>query len=336
MEQVMDHAYGCLLGLLCGDAAGATLEFFRKPITEKIVEDAMKMPGGGQLCVGPGQVTDDSELAMSLAYALYDKHPQNGFPIEAVSSSYSEWYNSRPFDIGSTCCRAFSITPDNDNKFANKMMKQANEASFVSEANGALMRVAPIALWSLTTPQQTLIHNAKLDAMLSHPNQVCQDCNAILCIAIAHLIKNPGDNMGALGTVEDYVNTHAHPKVREWFLKDSLNIDNMVCTSNIGHVRWAFTLAMHFLRNPTSYETAIKQTLLKGGDTDTNAAIVGCLMGALHGADKIPDYMKNPVRAFNVEKPKNGYARPSKYNASNMYDITYYLLTHLPVQSRKP
>ena len=37
------------------------------------------------------------------------------------------------------------------------------------------------------------------------------------------------------------------------------------------------------MRLQSSYEEAISNVLSLGGDTDTNAAIVGGLMGALHG-----------------------------------------------------
>lgn len=43
------------------------------------------------------------------------------------------------------------------------------------------------------------------------------------------------------------------------------------------------------------YKCAIEQTLLRGGDTDTNAAIVGGLIGALWGSRAIPESMAGPV-----------------------------------------
>ena len=45
-----------------------------------------------------------------------------------------------------------------------------------------------------------------------------------------------------------------------------------------------------------------------GGDTDTNAAIVGGLVGALHGASGIPRYMKEPMLARDSNSP--GIPRP--------------------------
>ncbi len=62
------------------------------------VSAAMKMPGGGMLRVGPGQVTDDSEMALSLAHALicHEARQLQG----AAAEMYVKWLNSKPFDIG--------------------------------------------------------------------------------------------------------------------------------------------------------------------------------------------------------------------------------------------
>jgi ADP-ribosyl-[dinitrogen reductase] hydrolase len=47
---------------------------------------------------------------------------------------------------------------------------------------------------------------------------------------------------------------------------------------------------MHFfyLKSDISYRKAIEDMLAQGGDTDTNAAIVGGLIGAKYGIDAIP------------------------------------------------
>jgi ADP-ribosylglycohydrolase len=67
---------------------------------------------------------------------------------------------------------------------------------------------------------------------------------------------------------------------------------------------------MHFLRNSKiGYEEAIRTTLLKGGDSDTNACIVGGLVACYH---PIPAYMWKPVLNFDctVEEHK----RPALYS----------------------
>lgn len=320
-----DLAYGAFLGALCGDAAGAVLEFFREEITEEVVASALQMPGGGAHRVGRGQITDDSELALSLARGLADHDPALGFPSEAVAVKYTEWRKSKPFDIGATCSLAFRVAPDADGNYADTMTSAAANGSMGSEANGALMRVLPVALWSHLRTPETIAALARREATLSHPNQVCQDCSAVYCMLIAYLIHHPGDNTGAIAHVEPFVRAKAHPKVRGWFFEESLDLESLVCSKLAGHVRWAFTLSIHFLRQNTGYEAAIRLTLLKGGDTDTNAAIVGGLMGALHGDGAIPDHMKGPVLAFDCSVSTPARRRPVEFKSDQIIELTQQL-----------
>ncbi len=304
---------GAIVGALVGDAAGATLEFLGKLPSKLQVLNAMKMPGGGAINVAPGQFTDDGELTVTLANVLKTTIPTDPYPIERVALAYSDWYKSGPFDIGQTCGRAFGSTERVAERDASKlMMKKAKEYNMYSEANGALMRSTPIAVYYSNQPPLKIAEYARQDAMLSHPNEVCQDCNAIYTVAIAHLIQHPGDAQGAIEIAESIP---ACDKVKSW-LQGGFEGG---CDKNIGHVKHAFTLAFTHLRKKTSYEMAIYDTLLEGGDTDTNAAIVGGLIGALHGYESIPEYMRIPVEQFDssTHDPSEtllGYWRPREYS----------------------
>jgi len=322
----IDNAYSCILAAAAADAAGVTIEFYRGKITEEVVEKAMHMPGGGVFNVGQGQYSDDTELALSLSYSLSKNNPSHGFPLEDVARGYSEWYHSDPFDIGGTCSRAFSTKIPKDGNLANAMMRTAAEFSHQSNANGAAMRCFPIAIWSLGQPREVIAHYAKLDAMLSHPNQVCIDANIILVLACEYLIRNPGDYKGAIDYLDDYVKYNINSIVSEWYFKSSLNISKLVCSSNIGYVKWGFIQAIYYLRNNTPYEIALKEVLLRGGDTDTNGAIIGGILGALHGIDGIPSYMMNPVLAFDPTNPGSRHKRPQKYAASNISELVVKML----------
>lgn len=46
---------------------------------------------------------------------------------------------------------------------------------------------------------------------------------------------------------------------------------------------WAF----FYLKNEFSYQDALRDILMRGGDTDTNAAIIGGLLGASEGINGI-------------------------------------------------
>ena len=72
------------------------------------------------------------------------------------------------------------------------------------------------------------------------------------------------------------------------------NIDSV--TKQIGFVKHGFTLAFHFLAYEYNYKESITRTLLMSGDTDTNACIVGGLIGCKHGFVSIP--LKSRKRVF--------------------------------------
>jgi ADP-ribosyl-[dinitrogen reductase] hydrolase len=55
----------------------------------------------------------------------------------------------------------------------------------------------------------------------------------------------------------------------------------------IGVIDIAFMWSFYYLNKEISYNKALKDILLRGGDTDTNAAIVGGLLGAAEGIDGI-------------------------------------------------
>ena len=66
-------------------------------------------------------------------------------------------------------------------------------------------------------------------------------------------------------------------------------------------IKHAIILSFYFLlrlQEGGTYEMAIRETIQLGGDTDTNAAIVGGLMGAAVGFDKIPEAMRTKVLEF--------------------------------------
>ncbi len=312
-----------MLGALIGDAAGATLEFCHKEITEEMALNAMRMPGGGNIRVGPGQITDDGELTLTLWQSLNSFETSHIVPILTLMKGYKDWYESCPFDMGRTCSLAFETFYDffkgqhiHTLQGCKDIIKKINASS---EANGALMRATAIATWIVTTPAASIkmgVECAKEDARLSHPSIVCQEVNAIYVYAIINLLqgKSPKETIDLL---DEFVDSEVtSEKVKYWYFEESLDITDMDATKQIGHVRWGFVMAIYFLRNPDiTFEDAIKITLMKGGDTDTNAAIVGGMVGAYQ---QIPEYMLKPVLDFDCTVNGRHHKRPAEYSVKKV------------------
>ena len=78
--------------------------------------------------------------------------------------------------------------------------------------------------------------------------------------------------------------------------------------SQQGWVLKAFQNALWQLTHASNLEEAVVGTVMRGGDSDTNAAICGALLGAVYGRDAIPDQWAG--RLLNC-RPEAG--RPNVY-----------------------
>jgi ADP-ribosyl-[dinitrogen reductase] hydrolase len=330
-QDIQEAALGCLLGALVGDAAGATLEFIhRKPILEE-VNQAMTMHGGGFLKVAPGQITDDGELTLCLAHALAKS---KSFDSEIIARKYADWIRSKPFDVGNTTTLSLGCFLNPKWKeicaqegYAAGMAQAAYYNCLESKANGSLMRATPIGIWGHKLKTNDLALIAREDSRLSHPNKSCRDAVACYSIAIAHLMNHSGDSEGAFDKVEEWAEFQAVAEVNDWLNDARQNVD-VPYHPQIGFIKIAFTHAFRHLLLGTNYVEAIRETLSGGGDTDTNACIVGGLIGAACGAGAIPDQMKTPV--LNCDTNSGKHPRPDWLQAKQILTLVNDLLTNAP------
>lgn len=315
-----DAAYGAIVGALAGDAAGATLEFLgRKPTSEE-VNAAMSMNGGGAWKTAPGQITDDGELTLSLLHALSksDVYDQN-----RAAQWYRRWYLSNPFDVGIATTNALGYGDLDSPILAQTIMANAKKANSASKANGGLMRISALGAWSANVDLDQAIEAAKLDAQLTHPNHSCQWAGAAYVVAIRHLVINSRDAQGAFKLAENVLSAKGAEEVLGW-LRDAENGDLPEFHPSAGFVRIGFTHAFYHLIQEHSYEISITQTLLGGGDTDTNACIVGGLIGALHGVDSIPALMRDRLLECNTQL---GRPRPKWLHTTQLNELVLNLFS---------
>ena len=94
------------------------------------------------------------------------------------------------------------------------------------------------------------------------------------------------------------------------------NYNPLLDDPSIGWLKWAFILSFYFLlrydtfikngnkkKVSNMYLDSVKQTIQLGGDTDTNACIVGGMIGALVGVNAIPTHMKQRLFCFDCTNP---------------------------------
>lgn len=323
IRNATDQARGAILGAFIGDASGATLEFLGRKPARKEVQSAMKMTGGGVWRTAPGQITDDGELTLALCHALNDGDKYN--PLD-VARSYRGWYLSNPFDIGSATSNALGAGELDDVDLAEKIRYNAATCNIGSKANGSLMRATPLGVWSARVSMEEAINAARLDSRLTHPNQSCQWAVAAYVLAIRHLVLHPGDHVGAVLCARDSLSCTEASEVLGW-LQDALTGALPAFFPMAGFVRIAFTHAMHHLSIATNFFEGIDQVLAGGGDTDTNACIVGGLLGALHGESGLPVEMRKAVIECDVTtgRPRPEWLRTRNFFGTSCADAKFVL-----------
>lgn len=286
-RRLLSRAQGCLLGQLAGDSLGSLVEF------ETAAAIAARYPDGGprDLADGgtfdtiAGQPTDDSELALLLARTLVQ---ESGYREEAAARAYAWWLSTRPFDVGNTIRRALSaVTPDDIEKRRAADAARA-AADPASKANGALMRIAPLGIWAHRLSVEDTLELARADARLTHPNPSCTDASAIFAATLAYAVRDEPDPAEAYAFACSLAKDEkAAPDVLEALRRASDSPPEDFLTQ-AGYVVVALHNAFHRLLRAPSLERALVDTVRSGGDTDTNAAICGALLGAVHGRDAIP------------------------------------------------
>lgn len=309
-------AYGAICGALVGDAAGGVLEFMERKPTQRDVDYALNMPGGGVFKLAPGQITDDGEMTLCLLRALADR--DGAYDANLVSRYYIDWAYSDPFDIGMATGSALRVTGYELGEEAKLVYRSAAENNMGSKANGALMRITPFAVASAKYSEEDAVRFAIADSRMTHPHITCGEVNAAYVLAIRQLILNPGDSEGAIATAYNYLQSTMN-EATEW-MENAIDGDLPDAHPQAGYVRIAFTYAFYHLKQRSSFRAALSDTLARGGDTDTNACIVGGLMGAYRGINKLIESEATRKLIFPVLMcdPSLGQKRPDVYHAENL------------------
>jgi hypothetical protein len=83
--------------------------------------------------------------------------------------------------------------------------------------------------------------------------------------------------------------------------------DRIPANERIGHAKIAWSYAFYHLKHKSSYLEAMRDVLSRGGDTDTNCAIVGGMVGAALGLEKLREEIPEQIDIFTKCRPNRPY-----------------------------
>ena len=317
----------------------------------------------------PGQITDDSEMAMSQAFGIMDNLQINELNQNLIYYYYLIWYNSHPLDIGITTKKALNILKLDEynniknNIFTEKIRQKIKNENSGSLANGLLMRISPILCWFYMINREyikkiletknsekfyelytKIIKQIEKDSQLTHPNRENAVVGSIyIFMGICALEQKYSGKqiLEMIGILLDdnnfqfkkeertlknhFINIMSDIK-KDDFIEDIYfnNLSNLM-----GYYLQAFKLTLYYLYkiDDMKQNKNIKEIYNKiifnicdyGGDTDTNAAIVGMIIGPLIG---IKNFDKKFLDIFLKYYSKNRII----YTNAFMYYYSLYLI----------
>jgi ADP-ribosylglycohydrolase len=294
---------GALFGLAVGDALGTTYEFARidqASYPTLATGPATDVVGGGPFALPPGAITDDTQMAVCIARSLTEKPGK--LDLADLATRYLAWFE-HAFDVGNQTASALGAIA------TGTPVHEAGRVAWINSGrraagNGSLMRTAPIGAHFTG---DAVIEEAIADAIITHADPRCVLATAAFDASIAAAIAGAdlfaaaraaipiaaarlselwnGEHAASIDSAAADLTRDLDAATRP---DPELYGDELHIQRTAGFVRVAFRLTYWHAAHTKSWRDAVVDTASRGGDADTNGAIVGALLGARDGVDAIP------------------------------------------------
>ncbi len=263
LDDIRERALAAFYGMALGDALGATVEFMTSTEIKAQYGVFKNITGGGWLRLKPGQVTDDTQMALCIARAIVQT---GGWSLEQVADNFAAWLKSRPVDCGDTCRRGIRAY----------MLHGTLESppNRWDAGNGAVMRLLPVAIHTLG--DEALLEKYVLEqAHITHNNSLSDAA----CKCIGRMI-----HLALCARSKTRLRREADALIA-CFPTFSFEPYRGLAT---GYVVDTLQTVFHWFFRGRSFEECLVGTVNQGGDADTTGAICGMLAGAYYGMGEIP------------------------------------------------
>jgi ADP-ribosyl-[dinitrogen reductase] hydrolase len=265
------RAEAAYLGMALGDALGATVEFMtpREIALAFAAQGGVhrEICGGGWLKLRPGQVTDDTTMALALGEAII---AENGRVVPlACARAFDAWMRTKPPDIGNTVRRNLVNYRRTGSPVAEESAHDAG--------NGAAMRVLPVALATFGADDATVRAAIRAQAHVTHNNPVSDAASECIVFAVQDALR--GATLRAIHRQRIRPLLMTHPEF--YFLRRR-------CENPGGWIVETMQAVFQALLVHRDFESTLIDVVNRGGDADTTGAIAGMLAGALYGPEALP------------------------------------------------
>ena len=272
-----ERVVGSILGLAIGDALGAPFEF-RRQTQIAFPLPAFELPWMRE---PPGTWTDDTALARNLWHSLIEHG--GVLDLDDVLARHVSWLRSGPPDVGNQTRLALEEAARGTPEPARAVFERRGPE--VSAGNGSVMYCAPLGLVRANEPER-LVGEAPALSMLTHWDGRCRTACLAVTMACAALVRGEDPARAVIDAVAAVVDLEGGEELE--YLAGEAGRARAIDGPAQGFCLFTAGIALQVAGEGLGFEEGLRYIVGLGGDTDTNAAVAGALLGATHGIDAIP------------------------------------------------
>lgn len=271
-----------LLGCAIGDALGVFAESKLSNYQILLDWDGKTFLGSEYHGLKPGQFSDDTQFSLCVAQSLIDSH---GFNPDDLSLRYVELFDTNIIrGYGKTTLAAIN------NLRGGKHWSQSGIAG--SYGNGTAMRAAPFGVY-FRNDLKSLVEICKIDSAITHASPEAEAGSIAIAVAAYYLVNK--DDTDLLVKIVSHL-PDSDIKKRLSNLSELIYSPHITPTNALSilgtrcDVRQTVPSVLYCLLKYNNIYSGLHTIIRAGGDTDSNAAILGALYGARDGIKVFSDY----------------------------------------------
>jgi len=277
VDGLRDRAVGSILGLALGDALGAPFEFRRRDAIPSPLP-AFELPWMG---LPPGTWTDDTAMARNLWTSLTSRG--GDLDLDDVLARHLAWLATDPPDVGNLTRRVLAGWRDGSPDPARAYVEQRGPE--VSAGNGSVMYCAPLGV-ARALDAARLNEEAPALSALTHWDERCRTACLAVTRAVAALVRGEAVEPAILAAVAAVADRDGGEELE--YLAAEAGRARPIDGPDMGFTLFTAGVALRVAVEAPSVEAGLREVVAFGGDTDTNAAVAGALLGARFGRDRLP------------------------------------------------
>jgi ADP-ribosyl-[dinitrogen reductase] hydrolase len=277
VDDLREGVVGCVLGLALGDALGAPFEFRRREDIPRPLPAFER----GWMGLDPGQWTDDTAMARNLCRSLTE---HGRLDPGDLLRRHLDWLATDPPDVGILTRRVLTGIRDGVVDAAERYVSERGPE--VSAGNGSVMYCAPLGAFRAVHPEVLLAEGPALSA-ITHWDERCRTACLAVTLAAAGLARGEGHREAVERAMEEVIEKEGGEELE--YLVAEAGRARPIDGPDMGFTLFTAGIGLQVAARGLPVEEGLRYVVSLGGDTDTNAAVAGALLGALHGRTALPE-----------------------------------------------